>query len=108
MEIFKSIQKNFAILGIDRNQLTKKHNTNVKNLLSLFLHSFFTIANLFYLARIAINFRDYADGIFATSAVVVCGVSMVIIVWTMPKWFKLIDNLEKVINYSEYRFIYSP
>lgn len=103
MEIFQSIQKNFAILGIDRKQLTEKRNTNDKNLLSLFLHGFFTIAYFLYLVRIANNFREYAAGIFETSAVLICGVSMIIIVRTMPKWFKLIDNLEEVINCSEYR-----
>lgn len=102
MEIFQSIQNNFAILGIGRNQLTRKHNTNVKNVLSLFLHTFFTIANFLYLARMANNLREYADGIFTTSAVLVCGASMLIIVWTMPNWFELIDNLEKIINSSEY------
>lgn len=102
MEIFQSIKQKFAILGIDRNQLTENSNINVKNVLSLFLHTFFTIENLFYLARVANNVREYADGIFATSAALVCAACMLIIVWTMPKWFKLIDNLEEIINCSEH------
>lgn len=101
MKIFRSIQENFAILGVNPNQLTKKNNINVKNLISLFFHGFIIIAYLLYLARIANSFREYTDGIFATSAVLVCGASMIIIVWKMPKLFKLIDKLENVINCSE-------
>lgn len=101
MKIFQSIQTNFAILGINRNQSVQKHNTNFKNLVSLILHGFITISYLLYLVRIASTFREYTDGIFATSAVIVCGVSMAIVIWTMAKWFKLIDNLESIIIDSE-------
>lgn len=104
MKIFQSIQKNFAVLGIDRNQLLQKHNTNFRNSVSLFLHCFITVSYLVYIVHIASTFREYIDGIFVTSAVVVSGLSMAIVVSAMEKWFNLIFSLESVIVTSKKDF----
>lgn len=71
MYIFPSIQKFFAIAGINSYQSLQVHPFNARNLTIFSLFGLFSISNVIYFLYIAANFIEYGDIIFRLSTLTV-------------------------------------
>lgn len=104
MKIFQVLQQNFAILGIDSSQSSRKNPLNAKIFISLFMYGIFIVLSVFYILNEANNFEEYTTGIYSTASIVLTNICYVIITCTMANCFKFIDFLEITLNESEYNF----
>lgn len=100
MIIFQSVQKYFAILGVNppigEQVLTKK------NSLTLILFGCVTIAGNKFLLFDASNFQEYIDCFYTTCTMTLVGINYAIVVWKTVKLFELIDNFQMVVQRREY------
>lgn len=80
MKIFQTVRSNFAILGISS--------------ISVFL---------VYVAK---SFEEYTNSIYITSVSVALFVTLSFLVRRMANLFEFIDNLDKIVDESEYNTHY--
>lgn len=98
MKIFQSIQKCFAVLGIEPPQFVQNHSFNLNNVLTFVILVQVIISNNVYLFRGAANFKDFTNAFYWATTLTVAGVNFTIIFWKMMKMFDFIANLEKIIR----------
>lgn len=101
MYIFRSIQKFFAIAGINSYQSLQVHPFNARNLTIFSLFGLFSISNVIYFLYIAANFIEYGDIIFRLSTLTVVAIVYGIFVKKMRKIFEIFDKFERIIDKSE-------
>lgn len=101
MYIFRSIQKYFAIAGINSLQSLQVHPFNARNLAILTLFGLFSTFSIIYLLYVASNFTEYADIIYRLSTLIVCAMVYAILVRKMRNVFEIIDTFERIIGESE-------
>lgn len=101
MKIFVAIQKYFAFIGIDSEQLTKDHVFNQRNIMTLFVFALSAIATNVFLFCEAYTFRELADSFYATCTVTLTGANFAINISNMSNSFKLVENMERIIKQSE-------
>lgn len=98
MKLFQSIQNSFAHMGINSDQSIQSHSFNIKNVISILLHITSVISTILYLLKVADSFGDYTNAAFSISGVTVSGLGAVNVIWTMKKWFNVMNDFEKIIN----------
>lgn len=101
IKLFRTIQTNFALLGISSHQSVQQCPFNVRNLLTIFSIGFSAISTTINLLYIASSFKEYADSVYVTSSAVLTFVIYLLFVWKMRLIFELVDDLEKTCNESE-------
>ena len=104
MLIFRSIQKYFAIAGINSYQSLQVHPFNTRNLIIFSIYGLCTVSNVIYFLYVANNFTEYADIIYRISTLTMCAVIYAILVSKMDKIFEIFDTLESVIDKSKSKF----
>lgn len=97
MKSFQAIQKNFAVLGIDRNQ-SKSHKNVVMTWLTLCLATIFSAT---FFALKAHTFEEYITNIYTTSAGAMIVTILTILIFEVESLFVLINIIEKTIDESE-------
>lgn len=96
MKILKSVQENFATLGIHFIQSTLDHVSNFKKLTVIFILSMAIISSYVGIYR-AYTFEEYTDAIHVSLAFSLCSVFFAIVLWKMTKISTLIGSIEGVI-----------
>lgn len=102
MKVFQTIQKQYAILGINSsNQFTLQLPIS-KRVFFGFSSFFYGIGSQFvYIYFVANGFMEYMDCICSISAAVIMCVCMAAVVFRKAILFECIDDIEKLINTSE-------
>lgn len=102
MQTFQVMQKSFAILGIGEKQSLQKHLINVRNMAALCMLCAAVTLNCVHLYHEAKTFKDYADGIYTGSSLIVAAILFTIIISDMRQVVKCLKNIEKLVNKSEF------
>lgn len=95
MQIFQSIQKHFATLGIAKSQITQKYLLNVKNVLGWFMLWQYTCSTSAFFLFEAITFREYAESYYISSTVFGATLNCTYVVLKVAEVFDLILHLER-------------
>lgn len=85
---FKIIRKNFAHLGISKNQ----PRLNGKSAMTFLILSLSTISGIVYLYFEANTFLEYTINIYETAMVLGCCIGFTVILFNKEKLFKLMNN----------------
>lgn len=101
MKIFKSIQNNFAVLGVCASQTRERSSINLKNSIAfvLLLLNFCSQAMCFIFS--AQSFEEYTVCIYAFLTLLMFQFEFVMHIWKMKQLFKFIENFEHLIESSE-------
>lgn len=99
MKILKSVQDNFAILGINLNQLTH-HAFNLKTLMIILVFGVAIISSYVSIFR-AHSFKEYTDSIHVGFAFTLGSAIFAIVICKMTKMSELIGGIETIIIESE-------
>lgn len=101
MYIFRSIQKYFAIAGINSLQSLEVYPFNVRIFIIITICGLFSICSTIYLVYVANNLTEYADVIYRLSTLFAIASVYTIFVRKMRKLFEIIDTFERIIEKSE-------
>lgn len=104
MKVFQAIQKSFAFIGIEPEQVSKEYPINGRIVTTFFILAATTASANIFLWYEASNFKELADSFYATSTVTVATINFVIFVWNMKAFFQFINNLESFIARREWFF----
>lgn len=85
MKVFKSIQADCALLGIDSYKQRKKHQLNVKSLITFSMHILTTFSNIYYFCWIDKSFEQNVTSFYVTASILVCFLQFTNLFWEMPK-----------------------
>lgn len=89
-------------MGISKEQSLQKHFINVRNMSTLFMLNGAVVlngVNLYYEAK---TFKEYADGIYAGSSLIVGATLFATTISDMRRTNECLDNIEKLVNKSRY------
>lgn len=103
MKILQTVQMNLETLGISSIQSAQAF-YNGKALLYLLLCGSLIIMNCVFLIDVAKSFEEYTDSIYIASVSVAVFFSLLFLISRMASLFELIDNLEKIVDESEYQY----
>lgn len=98
MHLFQSNQKSLAMMGIVANQ----HRFNFKMFESFVMFIIPSISYLIFILRDASELRDYIDTVYLGSSTTMIGLCFLNFVWKMENLFKLIRDIEQIVEFSEY------
>lgn len=101
MIIFQSIQKYFAILGINPPENIEKRILNPKNTFGLIFFGALIISTDEFLFYEANTFQEYTDSFYATCTIALCGANFAIVVWKASKVIEFIENVQEIIRGRE-------
>lgn len=102
MQVFQTIQKNFAIAGITPDLVNQAYPLNVKILmgfLSLNSGAYFNLAFTLYYAD---TFAEYTQSIYVFSLVDLIIFALLIVVLQVDKLFKFVNTCCDIVNSSQY------
>lgn len=104
MKIFRTIQKQYAVLGISASeQLIQKYAVSGKELVGFLLFGCLIISQLIYIFRVANGFMEYIVCICSVSGGIIVFVCFAAIVFEKVTVFACIDSIEKLIDISKRR-----
>ena len=101
LKIFKLIQKNFKVVGIEPSLVAQKYPINRKILVGFLMLSFSFIWNLMTILYEANTFVEYTQSIYTCSLAALIFLALVILLLNVTKMFNLIDGCSKFANLSE-------
>lgn len=99
IRVFQSIQRNFAILGIDSYQTKQSHAFNVRNALVLFIFALSIISGCVSVAH-ASTFKENINAFHIAVTVAFGGLTFVIVMCQMKIMFQFIESVEEEIEKS--------
>lgn len=103
MKIFIFLQRQYAIVGISpTNQFLQKYPFNKKIVLGFLIYGCVIVSQCVYICHVANGFMEYLECACAISTTVIMFVCFVATVFRKITLFKTIDNIEKLIDTSEY------
>lgn len=85
MKVFRSIQADCALLGIESSKLRKKHEVNLKSSIIFSTYIFGTVSCGYYLICIDKPFEQYIKSYYTTTSFLVCILQFMNLFWQMPK-----------------------
>lgn len=97
MKIFQTVQKNFGILGICRDQ----PRFNGKSLIACLIYGLGTILSAIFLICEADTFNEYTNNLYITTALAVGLFCLTNIILKMKELFALADKIEKSLDESK-------
>lgn len=100
MKIFHSIQKNFAILGVDLYQSKQDHAFNQRNVMVLIIFGLSLISGCVSVSH-ANTFSEYINAFHIGVTVAFGGLTFAIVMYQMKLLFAFIESIEKLIDESE-------
>lgn len=105
MKIFQSVRRDLAFFGINPNQ-SWMHSSpfNRKNQTAMLIFCLFLFSNCIYFTH-AKTFEEYINCIYIVTALSGTVICFATLMWQASKWFEFIDNVENIINKSEYKFL---
>lgn len=102
MELFKSIQKYFAIVGISSHQSVQRYPIlNARSLICTFLFILAIIGLVVYTVFLANHFEEYTDCVITTGTTFVLATLFGINIGKMKKMFQSITAIENLIQKSK-------
>lgn len=105
MKIFTTTTENVALLGVTREQSMQNQPFNRRNVFGAFILTFCAILNLLYFSYDAETFSEYALSAYTTLTAFVSVVTFFITIWQMRLSFELIQEIEMILNMSEWTLI---
>lgn len=96
MQLFQTIRRGFAFLGVSSLQSMQTNPFNRRNVATLFSFILTIAAYNIYLFRVASTFWEYTINIYSNSATFLAVGCYVIVILKMRKIFQVIDKCEKV------------
>lgn len=99
-KVFQSIQRNFAILGINSYQSKQSHSFNVRNVMVLLIFGLSLISGCVSVAH-ANTFKEYINAFHIAVTVAFGGLTFVIVICQMKILFQFIDSFEEEVNKSK-------
>lgn len=100
VKIFQSIQKNFAILGIDSFQSKQTYSFNERNVMVLLIFGLSVISGCVSVAH-ANTFKEYINAFHIAVTVAFGGLTFVIVMCQMKILFRFIDSIEDEFEKSK-------
>lgn len=100
MKLFETVQRNFASVGYSLLYSNQKYHLNARNMTVIFLLTINTLANGAYILYNTESFEEYLQDIYVTSTVAMVLVILMIFIALMSNVFKLIENLEQIVEKS--------
>lgn len=99
MNIFRTIRKQFAIVGISNtsNQSTQKM-AFIKRIACSFILFFTIVAQFLYILYVANGFMEYMEAICTFSASIIIFVSFMALAFKRTLLFESIDKIEKLVD----------
>lgn len=102
MKVLQTVQKNFAVLGINPKRINPKQSkSDGKIVMTWLILSLATTSSAIFLLVEAKTFQEYTNNIYSTSAGAVLATTFTIVIFKMEKLFESIDSLEDIIDKSE-------
>lgn len=102
LEIFHTIQKQYAILGIRSSNLpTQQYPLNERILLIFMFFECVTVSQFTYTFRSSNGFVEYMESICTSAGSAVIFVCLAAVVFRQTTLFNVIDNLQKFIDTSK-------
>ena len=98
MKILQQLQNALAIYGIAAHQQP----FNWRNLMAFFIFSCAIASNGIFIFYEAKSFQEYAESIFMATALIAVSICFVYIVLKMHRLFDCLNEMEKLINGSEF------
>lgn len=95
MELFKTFQKNFALVGIN-STANPIHSREIK--LSFLTNWLFSILSWTFLFCEAKTFIEYTTAIYIASALTVVAISFTIVIFHIRNIFGIIEKCKKIIQ----------
>lgn len=99
MKLFQMVQENFAYLGISPCESC----WNKKSAKAIYIFASFAVLGTVYLFFNATTFLEYTMNVYVTTAVFGTGLVFIAMLLQKERLFKLIEDLEKFVEESEYR-----
>lgn len=101
MELFRTVQKNFAFLGITPAQSIRKNPFNREIALAYFVYGVGWTSSVAYLYRNANTFEECTIVIYVVSVGTVILLCFNVVVFRISKLFEFISDCRESINQSE-------
>lgn len=102
MKIFRTVRKQYAILGIrSSNQSIRNYSFNKRILFGFLLFAYLILSHFVYFFHVANGFMDCMECICSLSASIIMFVCLAAIVFRKNTLFECIHNMEKLIDTSE-------
>lgn len=101
MQLFQTIRRRFAFLGISLHQSLRKSPFNRKSAATLLTYTLTVASFNVYLFRVASTFWEYTINIYSNSATSLAVFCYVIVVLKMKRIFAVIGACESIIDDSE-------
>lgn len=98
-KVLQSIQRNFAILGIDSYQSNQNYSFNKRNVMVLFIYGLSLISGCVSVAH-ANTFKEYINAFHIAVTIAFGGLTFVIVICQMKILFRFIDSVEEEIEKS--------
>lgn len=101
MKLYQSVQRQFAVLGINSQLLIQKYPFNRTILLMFFSYICNIISFCIFMYYDVNTFREYTDSIYVTSTDVLVVICFGNVVFGVAGFFKFIDNCVELVASSE-------
>lgn len=85
MRVFKLIQADCALLGIDPYQSHEIHIINQRSLISFLLHILANVSSGYYFFYVDKPLEQYILSFYVTTSILVCFLQFINLFWQMPK-----------------------
>lgn len=99
MALLQSVRNRLSTIGIVFYQKSPLNVSNLFTLAMLCFGSFFNCAHLLYEAK---TFKEFADSVCASSAMIVASISFGIFIWKTRPIYDCLNNVEKSVTKREY------
>lgn len=101
MELFPSIQRQLATMGVGLHQLTQKYRLNPTILTIFFSYTCKIISDCLFIYYEAHTFQDYTESFYVTSTDVLVASCYAIIVFRVDGLFQLIHSCAEIVSSSK-------
>lgn len=103
LKIFQFVQTKFATVGINRALATQKYPFNGKNIIGFLTLMAAFASSVLYAIYTADSFFEYTQATYAITTTIMVICLLLILILQVKTLFELIEDLESVVNTSEYR-----
>lgn len=103
MKILKSVQDNFAVLGMNLDRKTLQHPFDFRKRIVVFVFGTAIILSYVSISR-ARTFKEYTDSIHMTLTLSLGSLIYGILLFETTKIAELIGNFERILDDSEWTF----
>lgn len=103
MRIFKAIETDFSLVGINRYNSVKTYpRLSARNLIFLFLSAYNAISVMIHIIYDDNSFEDYIDSAYKCSGMCLASVIFSIFIYETQRLHEFINKLERTAQHSEY------